>query len=134
MNEKGIPVCCARNRRSQRVIDDFALSERNSEESSQEDCLPFSLDDDSSIPDCSPSSPRKSTIRSLDLDSKYKQRDFLNLDRIGSSKYNRTQSKTKLTGSGLGGNLKESLKTTDIGPLSNNPKGAYLIILFSVKS
>ncbi|KAL8504714.1 hypothetical protein ACS0TY_016048 [Phlomoides rotata] len=118
-----------RNRQSHRVIDDFPLSERNTEESSQEDCLPFSLDDDSGIPDGSPSSSRRSTMISLDLDSKYKQRDFL------SSNYNRTQSKTKLTGSGLGGrqllegNLKESLKTTDVGTLSNNPKVVDLLEL-----
>lgn len=133
MNEKGTLLSCDRNRQSHRVVDDFPHSERNTEESSQEDCLPFILDDDSGIPDGSPSSPRRPA---LDFDPKYKQRDILNLDRIGSPKYNRIQSKSKLTGSGVGsrqlseGTLKESLKTIDSGSLSNNKKGASLKILF----
>lgn len=127
-----------RNRQSERLLDDFPLSERYTEESSQEDCLPFSLDDDSSVPDGSPSSPRRSTMRSMygfSPDSKSERRDFLNLaNRTGSSKYNSTPHKTKITGSSLGshqhseGILKESLKTTDLESLDNHPKGAYLLI------
>lgn len=48
-----------RDRRPQRVIGGFPISEgypvRNREETFQEDGLPFSLDDDSSVPDGSPS-------------------------------------------------------------------------------
>ncbi|XP_059647115.1 serine/threonine-protein kinase ATG1c-like isoform X2 [Cornus florida] len=59
----------SRNRRSSRMIDGIPFTEgnpvRNSEESSQEDCLPFSLDDDSSGPDGSPSfSRRRSSMNS----------------------------------------------------------------------
>ncbi|KAI3447719.1 hypothetical protein Pfo_004384 [Paulownia fortunei] len=126
------PAESLRNRQSQRVLDDFPLSERNTEESSQEDCLPFSLDDDSSGPDGSPSTPRRSTMRSMygfSLDSKSERRDFLYLaNRTDSSKYNRTPRKTEITGYSLGGrqlsegNLKESLKTTDVGSLDNHTK------------
>lgn len=122
----------------QRALDDFPLSGRNTEESSVEDCLPFSLDDDSSVPVGSPS-PKRSTMRSMygfSLDSKAEQRDYLNLaNRTGSSKYNSSPRKTKITGSSLGsrqlseGNLKESLKRTDLGALDNHPKGAYLLNL-----
>ncbi|KAH0720850.1 hypothetical protein KY290_005839 [Solanum tuberosum] len=49
----------SRNQRPQRVIDGFSLTERNpvrrTEETFQEDGLPFSLDDDSSNPDGGPS-------------------------------------------------------------------------------
>lgn len=108
----------------------FSLAERNAEESSQEDCL-FSLDDDSSEPDVSPS-PKKSTMRStygFSLDSRPERRDFLNHT-------NRTQRKTEVTGSRLGsrqiseGNQKESLRIVDLGSLDNHPKGAYLNFCF----
>ncbi|KAK4432339.1 Serine/threonine-protein kinase ATG1c [Sesamum alatum] len=121
-----------RNRQPQRVLNDFPFSERNAEGSPQEDCLPFSLDYDSSGPDGSPSFRRRSTIRSMhgfSLDSKPDRRDSFNLaNRPDSSKYSSTQCKTEITGSGLGGrqlsegNLKGSLKTTDLGSPDRRPK------------
>ncbi|KAK6126017.1 hypothetical protein DH2020_040244 [Rehmannia glutinosa] len=127
------PAESFRNRQSLRVLDDFPLSERNTEESSQEDCLPFSLDDDSSGPDGNPSSPRRSTMRSMygfSLDSKSDRRDFSNLaNRTDTSKYNCTPRNTeKITGSSPDsrqlseGNMKDFLKTTDLGSVDNHPK------------
>lgn len=62
---------------------DFLLSESNSirtiEDNSQEDCLPFLLDDDSSGPEGSPSfSKRKSSMKSTDgfaIDTRFDGRD-----------------------------------------------------------
>lgn len=65
-----IMVLCCRSRLGSRMMDDTHSSEsspsRNMEEISQEDCLPFFLDDDSSGPEGSPSyfkhtSPMKSS-------------------------------------------------------------------------
>ncbi|KAL2229499.1 UNVERIFIED_CONTAM: Serine/threonine-protein kinase ATG1c [Sesamum indicum] len=121
-----------RNRQPQRVSNDFPFSERNAEESPQEDCLPFSLDYDSSGPDGSPSFRRRSTMRSMhgfSLDSKPDRRDIFNLaNRPDSSKYSSIPCKTEIIGSGLGsrqlseGNLKESLKTTGLGSPDRRPK------------
>lgn len=63
-------VSLCRNRRVSRTGDDFPSTEcslvRNTEETSQEDCLPFFLDDDSCGPDGSPSfSNRRSSGKSL---------------------------------------------------------------------
>ncbi|KAG6437680.1 hypothetical protein SASPL_102603 [Salvia splendens] len=123
------PIDSFSNRQSRRDLDDFPG--RNTEESSQEDCLPFSLDDDSSVPVGSPS-PKRSTMRSMygfSLDSKFEQRDYLNLaTRAGSSKNNSGPCKTRITSSNLGsrqlseGNLKESLKRNDLGTLEGHPR------------
>ncbi|CAN6723974.1 unnamed protein product [Malus baccata var. baccata] len=68
----------SRSRRESRMAEGFPTSEcnamRNMEESSQEDCLPFLLDDDSSGPEGSPScSRRRSSMKStygFSLDTK----------------------------------------------------------------
>ncbi|KAL9150469.1 hypothetical protein ABFS82_12G169800 [Erythranthe guttata] len=109
------PAESFRNRQPQRLLNDFPQSERNpTAESSQDYCLPFSLDDDSS----SPPSPKNPTMRStygFSLDSK--------------SPANVAPRKTEITGSRLGSrqlsdrNLKDSLKITDLGSLDNHPKG-----------
>lgn len=124
------------NRQSQRELNDFPLSGRNKEECSQEDCLPFILDDDSSVP-VNSLLPKTSTVRSMygcSLDSKTEQRDYSKLaNRTGSSKFNSNPCRTNITGSALGscqlseGNMKESLKMTEAGTLDNHPKGAYLL-------
>ncbi|XP_012850383.1 PREDICTED: serine/threonine-protein kinase apg-1-like isoform X1 [Erythranthe guttata] len=108
------PAESFRNRQPQRLLNDFPQSERNTTaESSQDYCLPFSLDDDSS----SPPSPKNPTMRStygFSLDSK--------------SPANVAPRKTEITGSRLGSrqlsdrNLKDSLKITDLGSLDNHPK------------
>ncbi len=75
-------VAC-RSRRSLRLVDKFRSSEcdpmRNMEESSQEDCLPFFLDDDSSGPEGSPSFlKRRSSMKStygFSLDTKVDKRE-----------------------------------------------------------
>ncbi|XP_024934982.3 serine/threonine-protein kinase ATG1c isoform X2 [Ziziphus jujuba] len=66
-----------RSRRSSRMVEGFPLSEcnpvRNMEESSQEDCLPFIFDDDSSGPEGSPSLRRRFSMKStygFSLDSR----------------------------------------------------------------
>lgn len=71
------------------------------------------------------------------LDSRSEQRDYLNhANRTGSSKYNSSPRKTKITGSNLGtrqdsdGNLRESLKRTELGALEI-PKGAYFVEHFA---
>ncbi|KAK6120326.1 hypothetical protein DH2020_046017 [Rehmannia glutinosa] len=126
-------------RQSQRVLDGLP-PERNTEQISQEDCLPFSLDDDSSGPDGSPSFQRRSTMKSLygfSLGSKPDRRDISNLaNRTYSSIYSGAPHKTEVTGSSIGsrrfseGNLKQSLKTSDIGLLDTSPKGTYLSFMF----
>ncbi|XP_073135424.1 serine/threonine-protein kinase ATG1c isoform X2 [Henckelia pumila] len=54
-----------RNSQPQRVTAGFPLPERNTEENMLEDCLPFSLDGDSSGPDQSPSFTRRSSIKHI---------------------------------------------------------------------
>ncbi|CAN6576265.1 unnamed protein product [Malus baccata var. baccata] len=73
----------SRSRRASRMADGFPTSEHNAmmnmEESSQEDCLPFLLDDDSSGPEGSPSfSRRRSSMKStygFSLDTKGDRRE-----------------------------------------------------------
>ncbi|KAL6520950.1 hypothetical protein OROGR_017519 [Orobanche gracilis] len=120
-----------RNRQSQRVLDGFSLSDRNTEQISQ-DCFPFSLDDDSSGPCGNPSSQRKSTIKSLygfSIDTKPDWRDISNLaNKADSSMHIGAPLKTGITGSNIGnrqfseGNLKGSLKTAGLGLLDTTPK------------
>ncbi|KAL2533787.1 Protein kinase superfamily protein [Abeliophyllum distichum] len=111
---------------------------RNTGESSQEDCFAFSLDDDSSGPDRSPSSVRSSTVRytyGFSLDSKPDRRELPNLSNKTDlcSKYSNAPCKPETIGSGLGscrlseGNLKESLKTTDLGSVNYNIKVVDLL-------
>ncbi|XP_068341878.1 serine/threonine-protein kinase ATG1c-like isoform X2 [Pyrus communis] len=73
----------ARSRRASRMVDGLPTSECNAmtnmEESSQEDCLPFHLDDDSSGPEGSPSfSRRRSSMKytyGFSLDTKGDRRE-----------------------------------------------------------
>ncbi|KAL6146069.1 hypothetical protein ACLB2K_056752 [Fragaria x ananassa] len=73
----------SRNRRGSRMGDGFPMSDtgamRNMEESSQEDCMPFLLDDDSSGPEGSPSySRRRPSMKStygFSLDTKADRRE-----------------------------------------------------------
>ncbi|KAL8102311.1 serine/threonine-protein kinase ATG1c-like isoform X2 [Apium graveolens] len=69
-------------------IDGFPFSEsnpdRSTDESSQEDCLPFTLDDDSSGPDGSPSHVRRSPLRStygFSVDKRNDLREVFNAPR-----------------------------------------------------
>ncbi|KAL0375257.1 UNVERIFIED_CONTAM: Serine/threonine-protein kinase ATG1c [Sesamum radiatum] len=93
-------------RQSGRVLGGFPPAERNTEKSLKEDCLPFSLHNVSSSPDGSTSYHNKAD----------------------SSKCSYAPHKTEITGSSLGsrclseGNLRESLKNTDLGLLDNHPK------------
>ncbi|KAK4478527.1 hypothetical protein RD792_014007 [Penstemon davidsonii] len=110
-----------RSRQSQTVLDGFHLSRRNTEESSPEYCLPFSLDNDASGPDGDSSIGKRSTIvYGFSLDSKAAQKDNSNLaNRTESSKYSSAPRNTEITRSGLGssrlseGHLKESFKSVD---------------------
>ncbi|CAI9780116.1 unnamed protein product [Fraxinus pennsylvanica] len=109
------------------------ISFRNTEESSQEDCFPFHKDD-SCGPDKSPSSVGSSTVRytyGFSLDSKPDRRELSNIFNKMDlcSKYSNSHPcKPETIGSGLGscqlseGNLKESLKTRDLGSVNYNLK------------
>uniref|UniRef100_A0A5B7ANB7 Putative serine/threonine-protein kinase ATG1 n=1 Tax=Davidia involucrata TaxID=16924 RepID=A0A5B7ANB7_DAVIN len=117
-----------RSKRSARIIDRFPFSERNplrnTEEMSQEDCLPFSLDDDSSGRDGSPSFVRKrSSMKStygFSLDTEVDRMEMSNTSNQDlTSKYSGVTHKPENTGFRLDnyrpseGNLKESLKSID---------------------
>ncbi|KAL0338270.1 UNVERIFIED_CONTAM: Serine/threonine-protein kinase ATG1c [Sesamum angustifolium] len=119
-------------RQSGRVLGGFPPAESNTEETLKEDCLPFSLHNDSSSPRGSTSFHSRCTMKSmyeLSLDSKPDQRDIPILaDKTASSKYSHAPHKTEITGSSLGsrclseGNLRESLKNTGLGLLDNQSK------------
>ncbi|PIM98854.1 Serine/threonine-protein kinase involved in autophagy [Handroanthus impetiginosus] len=116
-----------RNRQSERLLEDSPLSEKNSEESSQEDYLPFILDEDSSGPEGSPSFPRRSTMRSMygfSLDSKPDRGDTYLANRTDPLKYNSNPRKAEIIQSHQlpEGNLKESFKMMDLGSRDNSPK------------
>ncbi|KZV51752.1 hypothetical protein F511_11440 [Dorcoceras hygrometricum] len=119
-----------RNSQTQRVSAGFPPPERNTEENTLEDCLPFSLDGDSSGPDQSPSFTRRSSTKPMygfSLNSKPDQRQISNprnrTDLL--SKFSSAPQQTENSGFSLGnqrlleGNLKESL---DLGLLYNHPK------------
>ncbi|XP_051113959.1 serine/threonine-protein kinase ATG1c-like isoform X2 [Andrographis paniculata] len=120
------------SRQSERLLDEFSSSGRTADEITQEDCLPFSIDYDSSGPDGNQLFLSKSSKRSMhgfSLDSKSEQKALSTLaNRRDSFKDNITTHKTEIEGSSLGshqlseGNLKESLKTMDLGSLDNLPK------------
>ncbi|XP_023640256.1 serine/threonine-protein kinase ATG1c isoform X4 [Capsella rubella] len=69
----------SRSRLGLRTMDGFLSSEsspsRNMEESSQEDCLPFLLDDDSSGPDGSPSYLKKTSSSGFNVDTRVGRRE-----------------------------------------------------------
>ncbi|XP_034694188.1 serine/threonine-protein kinase ATG1c-like [Vitis riparia] len=122
------------SRRSSRIIDGFPLSEcnpvRNTEESSQEDCMPFPLDDDSSGPEGSPSFlRRRSSMKStygFSLDKKVDRRETIfntpnNMDLA--SKYSSASRKPEITGFRIDSlrpsdeNVKEPLKSMEQRPM-----------------
>ncbi|KAK4419022.1 Serine/threonine-protein kinase ATG1c [Sesamum alatum] len=130
------PYLCQRQpdesiRQSERVLGGCPPAERNTEKTLKEDCLPFSLDNDSSSLDGGSSLQSRSTMKSMygfSLDSKPNQGDIPILaKKPDSSKYD-VPHKTEITGSSLGsrclseGNLRESFKTTGLGFLDNHPK------------
>ncbi|CAA2982581.1 serine threonine- kinase ATG1c-like isoform X1 [Olea europaea subsp. europaea] len=129
---QGQPQDTVRNKQSERPVDDFPFSERNPVDGSQEDCLPFSLDDDSSGLHSRPSllrmSPMRSTYR-FSLDLKSDKREVFSLSDKGDiSNFNCPPRKTEIPGSSLGsrrlseGNLKGSRKTLDFRQLNALPK------------
>ncbi|CAA0836363.1 Protein kinase superfamily protein [Striga hermonthica] len=67
LSQKKQPDEFLRNRRPHRISDGFSRSTRKTEQNSQEDCFPFSLDDDSSGPDSSPSYQKGPTIKSFNV-------------------------------------------------------------------
>ncbi|XAR68900.1 Non-specific serine/threonine protein kinase [Bertholletia excelsa] len=109
-----------RNSRSLGMIDSFPHSEPNparfTKESSQEDCLPFSLDDDYSGPDGSPSFVTEAAgkemadiLKNLDLISKPCS------SRHNSEETGFTCGSYKISG----GNLADSTKSTDHSPMDS---------------
>ena len=146
-------VACS-SRRSSRIIDGFPLSEcnpvRNTEESSQEDCMPFPLDDDSSGPEGSPSFlRRRSSMKStygFSLDKKVDRRETIfntpnNMDLA--SKYSSASHKPEITGFRIDSlrpsdeNVKEPLKSMEQRPMRSCSRGtkvfnniSLLILIF----
>ncbi|PWA62484.1 Protein kinase, ATP binding site-containing protein [Artemisia annua] len=123
-----------RDRRPRRTTDGFLIPKtpafKNKEESYQEDNLPFSLDDDSNVPHGSPSSVKRSPLRStygFRLDTEADRRD-LPKDMEISSRYNSFRQKPDNNGLAPGnrrsseGNLKESLKSADHKPVNMRSK------------
>lgn len=116
----------SRDRRPQRVIGGFPISEgypvRNREETFQEDGLPFSLDDDSSVPDGSPSFAGRLPQRlshGFSYDAKAERKEGssntpLKTDSIGSS-HRHTE-----------GNLRESINLKDHRQATTRSKGSIL--------
>ncbi|KAG5550299.1 hypothetical protein RHGRI_015305 [Rhododendron griersonianum] len=131
-----------RNRRSPKTIVGFPFSERspvrNAEEGSQEDNLPFSLDDVSNGPDRSPSFVRKPSMKSTVGfsvgDRKEVSTTSNNMDL--SSKFSSVAHKPENTSLRLDsripseGNLKESFKSADRRPMDTDPRVVDSLELF----
>ncbi|CAK9185374.1 unnamed protein product [Ilex paraguariensis] len=128
-----------RNRRSPRIVGNIPPPEcnpvRNTEESSQEDCLPFSLDDDPCGPDGSPSFVRRSPLRStygFSLETKVDRRELFESSNKTdpNSKFSSVAHKREISGLRLGsrrpseGNLKDSLISVDHRPVNMHSKVA----------
>ncbi|XP_057971041.1 serine/threonine-protein kinase ATG1c-like [Malania oleifera] len=127
-----------RSRRSLRISDGIPFSEcnplRNMEENSQEDCLPFFLDDDSSGPDGSPSNMgRKSSMKStygFSIDTKVNRREaasntFNSMEHVSkydSATYRLEDSGFKLDSRAPDVNLKEPIKPIDQRPVNIRSK------------
>ncbi|XP_058215222.1 serine/threonine-protein kinase ATG1c-like isoform X2 [Rhododendron vialii] len=131
-----------RNRRSPKTIVGFPFSERspvrNAEEGSQEDNLPFSLDDVSNGSDRSPSFVRKPSMKSTVGfsvgDRKEVPTTSNNMDL--SSKFSSVAHKPENTSLRLDsripseGNLKESFKSADRRPMDTHPRVVDSLELF----
>lgn len=123
-----------RNSRPERVRDGFPLSKvnpvRTTEESPQEDCLPFSLDDDSNAPDGSPSLLRMPLISTFgfSVDSKPKKTEVpkplnrVNLTSNHGSSIRKSEGQMFNLG-GFKGSLNEPLKSLD-SDFKSGPKGS----------
>ncbi|KAL6998362.1 Serine/threonine-protein kinase ATG1c [Sarracenia purpurea var. burkii] len=123
-----------RSRRSPRVLDGFALPEinlvTNAEQIPQEDRLPFILDDGSTAPDGSPfflrSKPSMKSTYGFSLDAAIDRKEAPNTSNNMNftSKYGTVMHRPENTGFRLDrekpsdGNLKESFKPTDQGPIN----------------
>jgi serine/threonine-protein kinase ULK/ATG1 len=131
-----------RNRRSPKTIGGFPFSERNAarnaEEGSQEDKLPFSLDDDYNGPDRSPSFARKPPMKStvgFSLGNR-KEVSTASNDRDLSFKFSSIAQKPETTSLRLEsrrrseGNLKESFKSADEMPMDTHPRVVDSLELF----
>lgn len=130
-----ISVVC-RNKQSQRLIDGFPVSGRNTVETAREDCLHFNRDDDNSSAGESPSSSRRSPMRSMYgffLDKKVDRREVSTISNKLQpiSKDNKAPHIPEITGFSLGGqqlseeNLNEIIKTNDLASVHNSSTGAF---------
>jgi len=134
--------------RSSRSVDGFPFSgsnpARNADDNSQEDCLPFLLDDDSSCPEGSPSvskrmSPMKSTY-GFSLDSRIGGRDatsnvFNNVDltsRCSSARQNLENASFRPAGINKASdeNLNEPPKSIDQRSVNIRSRGTMNSIVF----
>ncbi|CAK9151434.1 unnamed protein product [Ilex paraguariensis] len=112
------PDASSRNWRSSRIMVPLPGGKplRNTDESSQEDCLPFRLDDDSSSPDGSPSFIRRSPLGSTCANTKNKTDH--------TSKFSSVTHNPLNTGFRIDscrpseGNMKESSKSMDHRPVN----------------
>ncbi|GFY83679.1 protein kinase superfamily protein [Actinidia rufa] len=138
---QGQPDELLRKRRSQRTIDSFPFSEHNrvrNAEGRQDDCLPFSLDDDSRGPDRSPSFVRRPSMKSTIGFSLGDRKEVSNTaDKMDlTSKFNSVSHKPENTSFRLDsrrpseGNLKESFKSTDQRPMHTHSRVVDSLELF----
>ncbi|KAI3801281.1 hypothetical protein L1987_29385 [Smallanthus sonchifolius] len=123
-----------RDRRPRRTTDGFLYPKspafKNKVDNSQEDNLPFSLDDDSNALDGSPPLPKRSPLRStygFSLDADVDKR-VVSKDMEISSRYSSIRQKPDNIGFPSGnrrsseGNLKESLRSMDHRPVNTRSK------------
>lgn len=137
----------SRSRRSSRMVEGFPLAEcnpvKNIEESSQEDCLPFILDYDSSGPEGSPSLRRRPSMKSaygFSPDSKVDRLEaspatFNNMDHtfkygIATHKENSTLRLDSHKSSDI--SLTEPLKSMDQKPVNAQSRGANIFFYFFI--
>ncbi|XP_022846633.1 serine/threonine-protein kinase ATG1c-like isoform X2 [Olea europaea var. sylvestris] len=120
-----------RNKQSQRLIDGSPVSGRSTVETAREDCLHFNRDDDNSSAGESPSSSRRSPMRSMYgffLDKKVDRREVSTISNKLQpiSKDNKAPHIPEITGFSLGGqqlseeNLNEIIKTNDRASVHNS--------------
>lgn len=137
------------SRRSSQIFNGFPLAEcnplRNADDSSQEDCMPFPLDDDSSGPEGSPSFMRRmSSMKStygFSLDSKVDRRERVfntpnNMDLA--SKYSSASRKPEITGFRIDSvrpsdvNVNEPVKSMEQGPMKGRSRGTKVFHYISL--
>ena len=139
-------VYACRGRRPTRIVEGFPLSGRSparkADDNSQEDCLPFFLDDESSGPEGSPSYSRRSTMKSthgFSLDLKVDMHEASpttsnNIDRALKSttsvRHNESFSLRSDNSKSLDGSLNDPLNPMVQKPEKSRSRGAYNVFVY----